>query len=581
MSCKDCELKHCTTNCMDGVGLKKAKTMLVMDFPNEGEDDVGEPWHGDHGKKLSYLVKKAGLKRKHLFTTFAVRCKPWNRNVVKAVHMRACQKHLFKEILKERPKVIVASGKWPLQALIGETATKSFRGHFTQIEIAYKKNRKNKVFKAWVIPTYGVGACLAKWEFDEYFVHDLKKAHDLATTGQLPKKLSIDWELVTDMKALKRVRKELLSAKSLTYDFETTGLKFFKDKVVMAGFCPRPGRAIIIPNFVYDLEDHGKKWDQENKLMGERINNFVKKHKGDIWDVLNDVLSSDIPKNGHNAKFDDKFARALGILVKKWDFDTIIGHSLVDENKFHDLTFCLEWYGINHLSEDGYTPYDHDLWPFVNKEKKKPYSYAPPLILALYLGKDVDGSHRLKPILKKQIKKERLWKLFKGQQMPLARLLSDFEFRGVKADVDLLQDMSKRFNDILSDLEKKMKKMVGTKSFNSNSPAQVLEYFERVDAPLEKKTKSRDKYSTDKQVLESFAKSRRKWGKFSRLLVQHREISKLKGTYLDGQDGASGILQHTSQSNKIHTNYNPHTPRTGRLSSNEPNLQNIPRPNPK
>lgn len=573
---------------MDGVGPERPKIMLVMDVVNQADDEMGEPGHGDQGNKLRYLLKKAGLKRKDVHVTYALRCKPWNAGAIKTVHIKACQKHLLGEILEVKPKIVVAMGNRPIEMLLGEKATKDFRGYFWDIDLG----RKNKF---WVMPTYGMNGCLMRWEFDELVVHDLLKAKEFVRTGQFPKKLEIDWEMVTDMKSLRRVEKELVRAKRNTYDFETTGLKFFRDKIVMAGFCPKPGRAIIIPFFEYDLNLHpyGKvrkekskikpKWDLENIRVAKKINKFVKEHREEIRATIRRILRAPSKKNGWNIKFDDKFARVNKFRAKNWTFDGIIAHALVDENKPHSLTFALEWYGINHLSENCFGPYDQDLWSYVNKDAKtkKPYSFAPPLLLASYLAKDVDGAERLRPILKKEMEKENVTDLFKEQQMPLVKELADFEYRGIMVDIHGFQDISKRFGEVLEGIEKKLKKMVKNKAFNSASPQQVLAYFEKIDAPLEKKTKGGENFSTDKKVLEQLSKSKRKWGKFSRLLIQHREITKLKGTYLDGKDGQSGMLQHTSKRSRVHTTYNPFTPRTGRLSSREPNLQNIPRPNPK
>ena len=550
-----------------------------MDVVNPIDDKERDPGHGDQGSKLRYLLNRAGLKRKDVFLTYALRCKPWNAGAVKSTHLRACQEHLFREVLEEKPQVIVAMGNKPLESLLGEKSIKSFRGHFFDIEIM----DSGKTFKTWVIPTYGLNGCLMNWVFDEQVIHDLKKAKAFVKNKKPPKKLKVDWEIATDLKSLQRLKKECLNSEFLTYDFETTGFKFYQDEIVMAGFRTRPGRAVIFPFYEYDLKLHGKKWDKENLLFGKKLNIFVGKHKEKIRETLKEIFQSNIPKDAWNGKFDVKFAKYNGFPVRRWVFDGIIAHALINENLRHDLTFNLEWYGINHLSDESgnYGPYDHDLWPFVNKEKKKPYSFAPPLILSSYLAKDVDGTGMLRPLLWKQIKKEKLITLFKKQQMPLVRLLSEFEYRGIKMDIDGFHRIAKKFTVILADLNKKMKKMVGNPAFNPNSPQQVLEYLEGIHTPLEKKTKGGEAFSTDKKVLEVLSKSRRKWGKFARLMIQFREITKLKGTYLDGKDGSSGMLSHISKRGKVHANYNAHTPRTGRLSSNDPNIQNIPRPSVK
>lgn len=554
--------------------------MLVGDCPSPSDDEQGEPFAGDQGLKLRYLLKRAGIKYSETVRTFAIKCKPGNTAWIKKTHVQACQKHLMADIIKYRPKIIVAMGKQPLLSLLGENATKDFRGYFYDIEL----NLGTEVFKTWVIPTYSMSACLMDWAYDAQVIHDLEKAKKFCETGKLPTKLEIDTLLVDDLTKLKQAKEELLKAERLTADLETTSLVFYKAKIVMIGFCPRPGRAVVFPFFEYDIEDHGKKWDAENKEYAKKLNNFVAKNKEKIRRTVAEIMKSDIPKDGFNFKYDHKLFKKFKMPVRKWVSDPIIAHALIDENAPHSLTWNLEWWGINHLSETCYGPYEHDLWKYVNKDKKnkKPYSYVPPLLLANYLSKDVDGSHRLRPIVEKKVRAENLWGLYKKQQIPLVKLLSELEFTGIACSTTEVQYIAKKFNVELSRIDKNIKNMVGNLSFNSKSPKQVLAYLEKIDAPLEKKSAKTGEYSTAKGVLEELGRQPRKpWGKFARLLTDLREISKLKGTYLDGDTGVGGLIAHIDERGRVHTNYNAHTPRTGRLSSDDPNLQNIPRPSVK
>jgi len=565
------------TNCMEGIGGKRPDIMLVGDCPTTTDDETGEPFAGDSGKKLRYLLKKAGVKRSRTYWTNAIKCKPFNAARINKPHIQACQKHLFMEIIKKRPKVILAMGNRPLESLLGFKKTTDHRGYFYEWEITYK----GKKISTWVVPTYGMGACLTKWEFDQMVVKDLQKVQQFADTGKLPKKLKVDTFVVDDLKKLKKAKEELLSAKMLVGDLETTSLLLDKAEIVMIGFSPKIGRAVVIPFFVYDIDEHGKKWDDENKQYAKKLNNFVGRHKEVIRETVAEVCASPIPKGGQNFKYDEKLFKKFRMPVKKWTWDTIVAHSLENENVPHSLTWMLNWYNIHHLSsnEGEYGPYEHDLWKYVNKEKKtkKPYSYVPPLLLADYLAKDLDGTRRVKKPVEQRVRDEGLWDLYKKQQIPLVRRLAEFEYTGICCNTVQLQSISKKFNAELAGTESKLKNMVAKPDFNPKSPKQVREYLTKIDTPLEKKTKGGD-LSTDKKVLEHLSTSRRKWGKFSRLLIKHREITKLKSTYLDGSDGSGGMVGQIDQRGKIHTNYNAHTPRTGRLSSSDPNLQNIPRP---
>jgi DNA polymerase I-like protein with 3'-5' exonuclease and polymerase domains len=400
---------------------------------------------------------------------------------------------------------------------------------------------------------------------------------------QLPKKLPVKYELVTNLKKLAKVEKELVNVKRFTYDFETTGLKFNQHDVVMVGFCPKPGRVIIIPRLIYTQEHFTAKWTEEEVEYAEKISRFVKANMLAIDDSLKRIFSSPALKIAHNGKFDNKFARHFGYPVKKFFFDTVIGHALVNENLPHNLTFLLEWYGINHLSDDDYGPYENDLWFYVNKTKqnKKPFSFVPVKKLASYLAKDCDGDYRLYQKLKPEVKRGGFWKLMMKQQMVVSDIMTEVEFSGFKLDVEGLQEISRKFSFQLEKIETSLKKLAGP-DFNPASSKQVLEYLESKNAPFDevgKKTRG-GSYSTDEDALKMMAR-KRKFKKFCNLILDHREIAKMKGTYLDGKDGASGMLKHVGPTGKVHANWNIHTPRTGRLSANDPSLQVLPRPSVK
>ncbi len=580
--CKKCEFnEHCQNVRMDGVGPARPEIMIVGDKPTWHDDKDGEPFRGDHGSKLDYLLKKVRLKRSRVFVTNAIKCAPPKNANVKPIHIKACQEHLFREILDARPKVIIAMGKDALHALTGLKDITEYRGYFQPLEIEYEVTEKEgvkgrtKTFKTQVVPTFSPNSCLTKWEWDDMVEHDMLKAMKYVATGQLPVRPKLDVEMVTSIKQLNALKSTLLAAKRFSFDFETTSLNFHDGVIVMAGFSVEPGKAWVVPYFEYTSE-HMKKWTSKEKRYAlDVVNPFVRKYKKEIRAFMKEVLESDVRKSAQNGKFDTKYARSIGIRVRNFDFDTIIAHALVDENKPHNLTFMLEWYGID------YGNYDHVLWKYVNKDRKnkKPYSYIPPSILADYLGVDVDGVTRLKPKLRKQMVQEGVIKLFKRQQMPLVHLLADIEFHGTKLNVEGLQKISRDFAGTMADIEVQLKKITKMESFNPNSPSQLCAYLEDIGAPLEKRTAS-GAYSVDVDTLEALAR-RKKWAKVPNLILELRSLSKLKSTYLDGKDGVSGMLKTADKNHMVHTTYNAFTPRTGRLASADPNLQNIPRPNPK
>lgn len=571
--CRDCEFHlGCNSNLIESTGPQKTKIMVVIDVPGRTDDETGELLSGDAGKKFDYLLEHLNLEREQIYVTSAIRCAPpWGKKPKKA-NILACSKHLMSEILSVRPKVIIAMGAVAMEALINEKGgIFDYRGEFNDLEIAYEVGGKERVFTTQVLPTHSINACLAKWESDSIVVHDLKRALAFANTGEMPKEPKLEFEIVNDLTKLEAAVDHLCSVDRLVFDLETTGLHFHKNKIIFAGFCTELGKAIIIPFHEY-TDDEMKKFKPDEKAYALQLTAFVKKNRKALQQALRKIFNSPIKKIAHNGKFDITFCRANGFPVRNFWFDTIIAHSLIDENKPHGLTFCLDWFDI------GYGNYEKHLWPYVNKTKgkKKPYSYVPPKILCLYLAKDVDGTFRVFRKVVKALKAEGMVDLMMKQQMPLVRLMGDLEFRGIKMDIPRLQQISKDFAKILAEIDGQIKKITKNPDFNPNSPKQLATYLQDIGAlgnEGDKKTKGSNRdnisWSTDESVLARLA-TRKNIGRVPRLILESRTISKMKSNYLDGKDGASGILQFVDEKGFVHYSSNIHTPRTGRMSISDP-----------
>lgn len=182
-----------------------------------------------------------------------------------------------------------------------------------------------------------------------------------------------------------------------------------------------------------------------------------------------------------------------------------------------------------------------------------------------YSAEDADIAYSLVQILEKKLEEEGLLDLFYNIEMPLMFVLQDMEKTGIKVDVELLQQLSKDFARQMRRLEQEIVEMAG-ESFNINSPKQLQHIlFEKLQLPMKKKTKTGP--STDVSVLEELAKSHAMPAK----ILEYRQFQKLKSTYID----ALPVLVHPS-TGRVHTSFNQTIAATGRLSSNNPNLQNIP-----
>ena len=185
-----------------------------------------------------------------------------------------------------------------------------------------------------------------------------------------------------------------------------------------------------------------------------------------------------------------------------------------------------------------------------------------------YLGEKSDITMSLKEVLEPELRRDpALVKIYETIEMPLIPVLARMEDRGIRIDVPLLRQMSNTMGAQLADLEKKIYAEAGTE-FNINSPQQLAHIlFEKLNYPVIKKTKGTKAYSTSVDVLQELASH---GFAVPQLILQHRELHKLKSTYVDA------LPQLVRSDGRVHTSFNQAVAATGRLSSSDPNLQNIP-----
>jgi DNA polymerase-1 len=185
-----------------------------------------------------------------------------------------------------------------------------------------------------------------------------------------------------------------------------------------------------------------------------------------------------------------------------------------------------------------------------------------------YLGEKSDVALSLKEVLEPELQRDpALVKIYDTIEMPLIPVLARMENRGIRIDVPLLKQMSNTMGVQLADLEKRIYAEAGTE-FNINSPQQLAHIlFEKLNYPVIKKTKGTKAYSTSVDVLQELASH---GFAVPQLILQHRELHKLKSTYVDA------LPQLVGKDGRVHTSFNQAVAATGRLSSSDPNLQNIP-----
>lgn len=269
-----------------------------------------------------------------------------------------------------------------------------------------------------------------------------------------------------------------------------------------------------------------------------------------------------IKKIFHNAKFDQEALLSIGISVQGISFDTLIAANLTTK----------DWQriGLKYLSEYYFQEPMLTFQEVVKDNKFKNFSYVPLDLATRYAAADAHQTLRLAPLLEKELHEQNLWQLYSTVEFPLVQVLYEMEVEGILLDTHLLASIGAQVERELQDIINEIGQKIGIamSEINLNSPKQVEQLlFVTLQLPPQKKSAKRTGFSTDQEVLQILSSMH----PVPALIMKHRELSKLKSTYIDALPET--FNQHTK---KIHTWFSQITVPTGRLSSSDPNLQNIP-----
>jgi DNA polymerase-1 len=278
--------------------------------------------------------------------------------------------------------------------------------------------------------------------------------------------------------------------------------------------------------------------------------------------ILRDILEDEnIAKVGQNIKYDALVFKRHGVELKGIHFDTMIASYVINPGlRQHNLDYLAQHF-LNHKM----ITY-HEV---VGKGKRERSFSEIDLERAMeYSCEDSEVTLKLMSILGKQLQSDMNQDLFEQLEMKLLPVLMDMEWNGIRIDVDFFREMSDKFSAQLKEIEEEIYGEAGME-FNINSPQQLgYVLFEKLQLPVQKKTTKTKAYSTDVKVLEKLSSLPYKMPK---LILRYRTLSKLKSTYLDAL-----VKMVNPNTGRIHTSFNQTVTATGRLSSSNPNLQNIP-----
>lgn len=267
-----------------------------------------------------------------------------------------------------------------------------------------------------------------------------------------------------------------------------------------------------------------------------------------------------ITKVGQNLKYDIGILANYGIEVKGRIWDTMLAHYLIDPDKRHGMDLLAESY-LN------YSPVSIE--ELIGKKGKKQGSMAdvPLEDIAEYAAEDADITLQLKKVFEPLIKEQGLEKLLFEVEGPLVQVLSAMERTGIRIDTSVLSELSGILGEEAKAIEKEIF-AIAKEEFNLNSPLQLGKIlFEKLKLDPKAKKTATGQYATGEEILSKMANEH----DIARLILEYREMVKLKSTYVDALPTLISPID-----NRLHTSYNQAVAATGRLSSTNPNLQNIP-----
>ena len=329
----------------------------------------------------------------------------------------------------------------------------------------------------------------------------------------------------------------LLKQSSVCFDTETTGLNPLEAKLVGIAFSWEAGKGFYLPF---------PEADKAAQALIEQLRPFFE--------------NETIEKIGQNLKYDIKVLDKYKVSVKGKLFDTMLAHYLINPDMRHNMDVLAETY-LN------YTPISIEELIGKKGKNQKSMRDVPLEQQTEYAVEDADITLQLKQHFEAELGEANTQKLFDEIEIPLLRVLADMELEGINLDKDFLHSLSEALEKDIAQLEKEIYEIAG-ETFNIASPKQLGEIlFDKlklVDKP--KKTKS-GQYSTAEDVLSYLAKDH----KIIQNVLDFRGLSKLKSTYVDALP-----QQVEPSTGRVHTDYMQTVAATGRLSSNNPNLQNIP-----
>ncbi|GIU34070.1 DNA polymerase I [Shewanella schlegeliana] len=392
--------------------------------------------------------------------------------------------------------------------------------------------------------------CYGEMEFKRWLAEVLDNKGDKATAAESEDDapaakldIEVEYDTILTLDQLDSWIEKLKAAELIAIDTETTSLNYMEAKLVGISFAVEAGKAAYLP-LGHDCVDAPEQLDRDV-----------------VFEKLQPLLEDEsVKKVGQNLKYDISIFANAGIALRGVQFDTMLEsyvfNSVASKHNMDDL--ALKYLGHKNIGFEEIAG---------KGVKQLTFNQIPLDTAAPYAAEDADITLRLHQHLWSRLEKQsELASVFTDIELPLVKILSDIERQGVLIDSMLLGQQSEELARKIDELEQKAHEIAG-EAFNLSSPKQLQAlFFEKLGYPVIKKT-PKGAPSTAEEVLVELALDY----PLPKIILEHRSLAKLKSTYTDKLP-----LMVNAQTGRVHTSYHQANAATGRLSSSEPNLQNIP-----
>jgi len=550
-NCQACPLSVYRKNIVNGCGPQNAKIFIIGEGPGQSEDALGSPFIGPAGSLLKQLLHRVNIDYRQVYFSNICRCLPKSKDSKKQVRVpeleeiKKCSPFLEQEIAFIKPTVIVPAGNIALRYIL-QSKIANITGYRGQ-EIWSEK------YSCKICPVIHPAAILRSPKFEGVTVEDLKRIKVASETKEIIKKNTYLTIPADTKEKVEELFSYLSTVPEVALDLETTSLDWMTGDIISVGFSWKEKEGWCLP-LLKAGGDSSHFWD--DKIHAYIINK------------LKEVMLLPSKKFGWNLKYDLKWLIYRGVQVNNVYQDGILMHSLIDDNaeNLHGLKDVAWIY-----SEIG--GYEKEVTEFfkTHKKLKKQFIYLPFEMLVKYNALDAAVTYEICKKFELMLKEQNLTRLFKQLMMPMSEVLLETEMEGVQVDKDYIGKLKVNLTTRRDAFEQEIYQTVG-KKFNIDSPIKLRDIlFKKLKFKPVRQT-DKGAISTDKETLDTLAQTTNH--PVPKLLVGYRETQKLLNTFVEG------LSEYIARDGRIHATYKQHQTCTGRLSSSECNMQNIPRFDP-